>query len=333
MALYPYGLAHHDNSIQTNVYANNPRDRSVGLDHMGARFYAPELGVWTSADPAILVKPEQYVTADFAAGNAYAYANLRPTIAADRDGQFWHIAAGAAVGALIGGGVEAARQYVSTGKVEDWGRVGSAAAGGAVAGTVAAANPVVGLASMMGVGAASGAAGGLTTRLVQSGGKAAGTLTDVAVDAGVGAATAGIVKGGSTVLRRVAPAKPVAPPSSRGAVQSSAAKEEAAAAAKRSGTELVHRWMSRAELEATQSTGLLRGGREGTHYVTDAANSTAKRAQQRLALPQTPQVRVTMEVSSGALSAPSKVKPDFNMPGGGMERTAAGVVPVTIIRW
>ena len=33
-------------------------------------------------------------------------------------------------GGLIGGSVEAARQYVATGKVEDWGRVGAAAAGG-----------------------------------------------------------------------------------------------------------------------------------------------------------------------------------------------------------
>ena len=77
---------------------------------MGARFYAPELGVWTSGDPAILTKPEQYVTAEFGAANAYAYANLRPVVAADRDGQFWHVLAGAAAGGFIGGTVEAARR-------------------------------------------------------------------------------------------------------------------------------------------------------------------------------------------------------------------------------
>jgi hypothetical protein len=38
-------------------------------------------------------------------------------------------------------------------------------------------------------------------------------------------------------------------------------------------TTTVQRWMSKGELDATQNTGLLRGGREGTHYVTDAANS------------------------------------------------------------
>jgi hypothetical protein len=97
------------------------------------------------------------------------------------------------------------------------------------------------------------------------------------------------------------------------------------------GTEVVQRWMSRAELEATQSTGLLRGGREGVHYVTDAANTSAQRARLRLALPQTPEVRVTLEVPGGTFSAPSRVQPAFNMPGGGMERTATGQIPVKIL--
>ena len=100
----------------------------------------------------------------------------------------------------------------------------------------------------------------------------------------------------------------------------------------REGGEVVQRWMSRAELAATQNTGLLRGGRGGTHYASDAVNSSARRAQQRLALPQTPDVRVTMSVPRGMFSSPSRVEPAFNMPGGGMERTASGLVPVEILR-
>lgn len=88
--------------------------------------------------------------------------------------------------------------------------------------------------------------------------------------------------------------------------------------------------MSKAELKATQETGLLRGGRDGTHYVTDAANSSEKRARQRSALPQTPEVKVTMDVPAGKFSQPSRVEPAFNMPGGGMERTATGNIPVNI---
>jgi len=88
--------------------------------------------------------------------------------------------------------------------------------------------------------------------------------------------------------------------------------------------------MSRAELVNTQETGLLRGGRDGTHYVSDAVNSDANRARQRLALGQTPEVKVTMEVPAGTVGPPSRVAPANNMPGGGTERTATGQVPVTI---
>jgi hypothetical protein len=72
-------------------------------------------------------------------------------------------------------------------------------------------------------------------------------------------------------------------------------------------TEVVQRAMSKAELTATESTGLLRGGRDGTHFAFDAVNSTAKGAQKRLALPNKPEVRATMEVPKGAFSKPSKV--------------------------
>ncbi|KIT17881.1 RHS repeat-associated core domain-containing protein [Jannaschia aquimarina] len=100
----------------------------------------------------------------------------------------------------------------------------------------------------------------------------------------------------------------------------------------RQGTERVQRWMSRAELDATRKTGLLRGGRDGVHYVTDAANSTAKRARQRSALPQTPEVRVTLDVPAGTFSKPTRVEPNFGMPGGGLERTATGSVRVRIVK-
>lgn len=95
--------------------------------------------------------------------------------------------------------------------------------------------------------------------------------------------------------------------------------------------EIVQRWMSKAELKATQETGLLRGGRAGTHYVTDAANASPIRARLRSALPQTPEVRATIEVRSGTFSPPSRVEPNFNMPGGGMERTATGDVRAKIL--
>ncbi len=95
-------------------------------------------------------------------------------------------------------------------------------------------------------------------------------------------------------------------------------------------TETVQRAMSRAELDATRSSGLLRGGRPGTHFVSDAVNASPLRARQRLALAQTPEVRVTMEVPQGRLSAPSKIASGSKMPGGGTERTGSGSIPVRI---
>jgi RHS repeat-associated protein len=95
-------------------------------------------------------------------------------------------------------------------------------------------------------------------------------------------------------------------------------------------TEVVERAMSNAELKATEDTGLLRGGRDGTHYVSDAVNNDAGRAQQRLALPQKPEVKATMEVPKGKFSEPQKVQPANKMPGGGTERTATGKIPVKI---
>ncbi len=191
---------------ETHAYANTPRDRGVGLDLMGARFYAPDIGVWTQVDPLAINSPEQTVGAEFATANPYAYANLTPRVAKDPNGEFWQVVA---VGAVVGGGIEAARQYLQNGKVEDWGRVGAAAAGGAVSGIVQTALPGVETIAMVGVGAASTAAGGAAERLIASGGKSAGTLTDLAIDAGVGAATGGVVRGRARCCRRRAGKAPV----------------------------------------------------------------------------------------------------------------------------
>jgi RHS repeat-associated protein len=111
-----------------------------------------------------------------------------------------------------------------------------------------------------------------------------------------------------------------------------ASKADDAADAVRGGTEVVQRAMSRAELQATLETGLVRGGREGTHYVSPAISSDARRARQRLALKDTPEVRVTMEVPSGRFSPASTVRPANGMPGGGRERAATGQVRAVVKR-
>ncbi len=96
--------------------------------------------------------------------------------------------------------------------------------------------------------------------------------------------------------------------------------------------EVVQRAMSKDELKATEKEGLIRGGREGTHHVSDAIGSDAKKVRQRLALPQTPEIKATMEVPKGSFSKATKVEAANKMPGGGLERKAVGNIPAKVIK-
>ena len=115
-----------------------------------------------------------------------------------------------------------------------------------------------------------------------------------------------------------------------GSEASSVVKEVSATTGK--DFELVQRAMSIDELTSTKSTGLVRGGREGTHYVSNEIGNDAKQVRQRLALPQTPEVNVTMKVPKGSFSSPSKVDAANKMPGGGLERKATGKIPAEVIK-
>jgi hypothetical protein len=107
------------------------------------------------------------------------------------------------------------------------------------------------------------------------------------------------------------------------------------------GTEIVERAMTKAELKATRDTRLVRGGREGEHFVTNSVSKSATKAQQRLSLPKKPEVGVQMEVPKGVFSSPTRVKPvnvprsgmtDARLPGGGLERSATGKVPAKVVK-
>jgi RHS repeat-associated protein len=268
----------------------------TGFYYMGARNYAPDSGTFLSPDPL----------GHSASMDLYSYCDGDPVNQYDADGR---IGKGAATGIALGG----FGQYENT------------------------TQQIAGLVGQVGSYFIPGMQGYSAARDITFSGysasKAAYDIGENGLNLKNGSelvlSATGLIPGASGVgsaLRGESSAvfQEIRQTITLGA-ETSAAKEVGA------GTEIVQRWMSQAELQATESTGLLRGGRDGVHFVTDAANTAAQRARLRLALPQTPEIRVTLEVPSGAFSAPTRVQPRFNMPGGGMERTATGQIPVKIL--
>lgn len=76
----------------------------------------------------------------------------------------------------------------------------------------------------------------------------------------------------------------------------------------------------------------MRGGREGTHHVSNAIGNDAKKVRQRLALDNTPEVKVTMKVPKGSFSNPSRIEAANKMPGGGLEMKAKGNIHVEVVK-
>ncbi|WP_026714015.1 RHS repeat domain-containing protein [Flavobacterium daejeonense] len=95
------------------------------------------------------------------------------------------------------------------------------------------------------------------------------------------------------------------------------------------------RYMGDGELKAVQETGYLRGGNPGETYFTKDVYKSASLAQERLALPTTPTLRVEFEIiNNPALQLNgSKVLPAFGMPGKGSEFMTTAPVRVKLINW
>ena len=175
-------------SLKRYRYTGKERDKENGFTYHGARYYAPWLGRWTAVDPA-----------HASDGSApYVYVQGRPIIANDPNGRFLNIVIGAAVGFLIGGGVEMARQLITEGRITSWSRVGASAAGGLVGGAIAGATMGASLAVEAAGVAIGSAAGGTVTRLLN---RETTTPAKVGVDIAVGLATFGLLRGAGAGLR------------------------------------------------------------------------------------------------------------------------------------
>src|SRR5262249_14627189 len=97
-------------------FTGKERDEETGFAYHGARYYLPWLGRGASCDRSA----PGAAPADPALAQPYLYVENKPVVATDPDGAVINLLAaaiGTGVGALIGGAVEAGRQYVTTGKV------------------------------------------------------------------------------------------------------------------------------------------------------------------------------------------------------------------------
>lgn len=179
-------------------------DEETGLHYVLARYYDPVLGRYLSRDPLFF---------EGGSANLYIYCDGDPLNRVDPTGQFIFTAIliGAAVGAVIGAGIEAYRQHKQNGEITDGWAVAKAAGLGAVIGAigggvgaaaegafaVAVAATVSGGALVGGVSAAASsvaeqcAEAALTGQSLEPVEFLSNLVQDTIVGAGIGAVTAG----------------------------------------------------------------------------------------------------------------------------------------------
>ena len=74
-------------------------DSETNFYYLNSRYYDPEIKRFISADSIDIIKATPDALTD---KNLYAYCDNNPVMREDNDGEFWHILAGAAIGAVIG---------------------------------------------------------------------------------------------------------------------------------------------------------------------------------------------------------------------------------------
>ncbi len=179
-------------------FTGKERDETTGLADHGARYLDTRLGRWTAPDP-LAVRELGGAELD-----VYGYVEGRVASEHDPDGQFGHIALGAAVGGFVGFAVEGLRQaYTQT---FDGKSLVTAAIGGAVTGGMAAATAGASLATQATVMGATNAYVGTLSRIALSTPRDKDVVTPgtLAVDAAVGAAGPAVAKIAAPVVTNAA---------------------------------------------------------------------------------------------------------------------------------
>lgn len=177
-------------------FTGHYRDDATRLYYFGARYYDPILGRFISGDSAFLNEP-RLCEVKHRECNLYLYALNNPTKLVDPTGEWVNVAIGAGVGIVVGVAMEASVQMMS-GQELNPKRLFAAAVGGGASGAVAGATFGTSLLAQGSLAVGSSVAGGVATRAVlgerQNG-------EDVLIDAAIGAATFGLVKGGGRLVQ------------------------------------------------------------------------------------------------------------------------------------
>lgn len=100
------------------------------------------------------------------------------------------------------------------------------------------------------------------------------------------------------------------------------------------GEEVFYRYMSRAEREVIEDTGMLRGGDDGPTFWTDEVYDDPREARARLALGDAvPEVRLAFRLASRPklMLDGAVVEPTEDRPGGGIEYMTTEKVSVEVV--
>ena len=117
-------------------YAGYYQDSESGLYYLQSRYYNPRTARFLTEDTA----SGKYT--DPLSLNKYTYCHNQPVTGYDPDGHFLHIVVGAAIGAVVSGGISYASQAIKNKSFTngiDWKKVAGSAAEGAITGAVGAA--------------------------------------------------------------------------------------------------------------------------------------------------------------------------------------------------
>jgi RHS repeat-associated protein len=191
----PYGNKRYSagNMGTAKGFTGQYADDLTGFDYYVARYYDPVSARFLSADT---------VQGDMQGMDPYDYVGGNPETRNDPSGHCWPLCTmliGAAIGALVGGGVSAVSQLAS-GNGVNWGEVGKQAVVGAISGAVAGlAGPEAGVLTQAAVGAASGAVGQAASNVMNN--KPIGD--GVGQAAAIGGATGGLAAAAGPLVEKV----------------------------------------------------------------------------------------------------------------------------------